>query len=354
MNTTELHPQYVGQVTKRLAAMEINLLGSGSFAELYKALNGEYRRLLCADAVSLLLRKRDGLDIDFAVSDSDSEGRTDLSIHSVEPEWIDHHTDSTCAGAWVGDYDPLKHAEYFSHTPQPLHTVVLLPLSRRAKTIGVLAFATGDWRDPFAMASIASLNRLAAIVAVCVENLYNHELLRQVSLHDPLTGLFNRRFFDDHIERALSLALRGGWPLSCVYFDIDFFKRINDTHGHAAGDVVLQTIATRLKPLLRSGEELARVGGEEFCIVLKQADQSIGAMVAERVRNAVATKPIYVPDCGEIDISISCGVADSAHLTLFERDCAARKLVENADEALYRAKQNGRNRVEVFTPTSNH
>ncbi|MEM7292652.1 MAG: GGDEF domain-containing protein, partial [Pseudomonadota bacterium] len=172
------------------------------------------------------------------------------------------------------------------------------------------------------------------------------------SLRDPLTGLYNRRYFTEHLSASLARGLRGGWPVCCVYLDVDHFKRVNDEHGHAAGDAVLCHLAKTLTTQLRSGEVVARYGGEEFCLLLADAKAQTGVAVAERIRASVAKTPIELPSGAWIDLTVSCGVADSCGLNAFEQRTGAQRLLQQADEALYQAKRNGRNRVVSSTVSS--
>jgi two-component system cell cycle response regulator len=160
----------------------------------------------------------------------------------------------------------------------------------------------------------------------------------EMAVTDPLTGLRNRRYVRRHLEGVL----RSGGA-AVLLLDVDRFKSVNDTHGHAAGDVVLREIAERLRTHLRSADVVARYGGEEFMVVVAGAAAEEGRLVAERLRAAVAQDPIAA--AGRLlDVTLSIGVAGGPGGT------AADALVAAADAALYRAKNAGRNRVEVAAP----
>ncbi len=160
-------------------------------------------------------------------------------------------------------------------------------------------------------------------------------LLGERASTDPLTGLANRRVFDESLEEEVSRSHRHHRPFSLAVLDIDHFKQVNDRHGHQAGDHVLATIAAHLAAPGRPGETVARIGGEEFAILLPEADQDAGTAACERRRMTVAS--LQFPGIGRV--TISAGVA-----TLGESESAS-DLVEQADRALYRAKQTGRDRV---------
>lgn len=167
------------------------------------------------------------------------------------------------------------------------------------------------------------------IVNAELSKLYEETLT--LSLHDALTGLANRRLMETELERDIARAKRSGEPLSALMIDVDHFKRYNDTHGHSAGDRLLQVIAKTISEEIRATDLAARYGGEEFTVILPDTSLKNALGVADRIRSAV--------EMGT-GVSVSIGVAS------FQSDMDALKFLDKADEALYRAKQNGRNRVE--------
>jgi len=173
-----------------------------------------------------------------------------------------------------------------------------------------------------------------------VEQAY-HDAIFELVVRDGLTGVFNKRKFDEEIEREFARATRYERPLSLILVDIDFFKAVNDRHGHLAGDFVLQQVAARMQRVLRAEEVLARVGGEEFAVVCPETDAAGAVEVAEKLRNEVAREPCR---SGTISISVTCsfGVAQRTPAM-----ASSTELSAVADAALYRSKQNGRNRVTI-------
>ncbi|KRC17599.1 sensor domain-containing diguanylate cyclase [Acidovorax sp. Root217] len=159
--------------------------------------------------------------------------------------------------------------------------------------------------------------------------------LEELATTDPLTGLRNRRAFDSHLEQELAIVQRRGTPLSLLMLDVDHFKRVNDTLGHDGGDRVLQAIAGHLKACARTVDVVARVGGEEFAVILPSTGEAGAHEVGERMRQAVENGP-----WDEMPVTISVGVA-----TLVDGEDAER-IYGRADAALYAAKQAGRNRVQ--------
>ncbi len=170
--------------------------------------------------------------------------------------------------------------------------------------------------------------------------------LKALATTDALTGLGNKRAFDDHLEAEVARARRAGEDLSVVFLDIDHFKRVNDTWGHATGDAVLETVGRRLSSVLRRYDRAFRTGGEEFVVVAPGADRDTAQRIAERIRRFVSDIPFEVPEVGALSVTTSAGAATLAD------DEPAQKMVARADSHLYEAKRRGRNRVvSALSPT---
>ena len=166
-----------------------------------------------------------------------------------------------------------------------------------------------------------------------------NERLRQLVIRDPLTGLFNRRHWRYIMLRELERCRRHRRPMSVLMIDIDHFKQVNDRFGHVVGDRVLTAVARRLESEIRTPDSLARLGGEEFAVLLPETGLDEAVAAAERLRRAV--HKIGLPALPELDVRVSIGVAAGARLDDDEIDV----LVAAADEALYQAKRAGRDRV---------
>jgi diguanylate cyclase (GGDEF)-like protein len=165
--------------------------------------------------------------------------------------------------------------------------------------------------------------------------------LYDMATRDPLTGAYNRRFLNDRLGSEWAWAVRHRRPCTLVAMDIDFFKRINDTYGHAAGDEVLKGVVAVVHRTIRKEDLFARVGGEEFILLARATSLAEGVVLAERVRSAVERSTFNANGTG-IPVTISLGVATSSDPSIETPD----HLMMRADEWLYSAKQNGRNRVE--------
>jgi two-component system cell cycle response regulator len=168
----------------------------------------------------------------------------------------------------------------------------------------------------------------------------NVQMKIEAAITDALTGLHNRRYMETHVGTLVEQALSRGKPLTVLVLDIDYFKSINDTHGHDAGDDVLREFALRIKKSIRGIDLACRYGGEEFVVVMPETDLAVATMVAERLRRKIANEPFAIQqDARTIEVTISIGIA-----TLGGGDNAA-SVLKRADQALYRAKRDGRNRV---------
>jgi two-component system cell cycle response regulator len=163
----------------------------------------------------------------------------------------------------------------------------------------------------------------------------------EMAITDPLTGLYNRRYMESHLATQIEQAAARGKPLTVLVIDIDYFKAINDSHGHDAGDDVLREFATRIRKSIRGIDLACRYGGEEFVVVMPETDMAVGTIVAERLRRRIASEPFSIQQGGgSIEVTISIGIA-----TLDTADDNATSVLKRADQALYRAKRDGRNRV---------
>jgi len=169
----------------------------------------------------------------------------------------------------------------------------------------------------------------------------NYERSLALALTDSLTGLYNRRYLMAHLDGLMSRAAEGAQGPAVLMLDIDFFKRVNDTHGHAAGDAVLREVASRIARHVRGFDLVARYGGEEFVVVMPETQLAVAAMVAERLRKMIAAKPISLGEGeGELELTISAGIAVTR-----EGGDSPTAILQRADKALYEAKGRGRNCV---------
>jgi diguanylate cyclase (GGDEF)-like protein len=233
------------------------------------------------------------------------------------------------------------HAEAAARAGRP-HACV--PLSAHGEIIGLLHLA---WPAGHALADTeqALAAMLAEQLSFALGNLRLREALREQSVRDGLTGLFNRRYLEATLDRELARAARAGTPLAVVMADIDHFKRINDTLGHDAGDDVLRAIARKLLGSVRASDIVCRYGGEEFVVLMPDASAEAAVARAERLRASLAE--LDPPQgAGKVlpRVTVSAGVAAYP-----DHAGSGAALIALADEALYAAKRNGRDQVRMFT-----
>lgn len=245
----------------------------------------------------------------------------------------------------LGHCTPGMQALLFPDFTRPLASIAVTPMVLQNRVIGCLA--QGSTRPGHFAADRATdmLEHLAAVIALCTDNVVNHERLREDGLTDPLTGLANRRFFDRRLFEEVERWFRHGSALSCLLCDIDHFKSVNDRFGHQVGDQVLQKVAQVLGSDLRGSDVLARYGGEEFVLLLPDTGIVRAGEIAERLRQRVAA--LQPGGGGEhtVGVSISVGVAGLGGEIKLEQEEARNWLLQQADQALYQAKTSGRNQV---------
>jgi diguanylate cyclase (GGDEF)-like protein len=244
---------------------------------------------------------------------------------------------------WLGPFGPEAHALLFPANV-PVRSVALLPLLRQDCTIGSLNMGS-DRGDRFTAEHATDfLRHLAAIAAFCLENAVNRARLTRSGFTDVLTGLHNRRYLQSRLREELARCRREPSALTCLMIDVDHFKRINDRHGHLAGDEVLRQVARRVERAVRGSDVAARYGGEEFVILLPGTDPEAGGQLAERIRRTVADETFAITSSAEpLRITVSIGVAE--HRAGDDLDVAGETLLARADVALYEAKAGGRNSV---------
>jgi len=197
---------------------------------------------------------------------------------------------------------------------------------------------------PFHPAEVlARINAARRVVEMQQQLVDMARQLEELSGRDELTGIFNRRHFGTTLDRTFNHSHRYQRPLSVAILDVDHFKVINDSFGHQAGDAVLAEVAKRFSRSVRSSDCLARYGGEEFVVLLPETQLEDAVSFGEKLRAAIASVPVPIAEGRELPVTVSVGTASLAH-TQFN---SSSEMIDAADQALYRAKRNGRNRVEA-------
>ncbi len=321
-----------------------------------------------AEMVEYVLNAQDFFDLDyigFCLIDAKDELKKFLQEDGFElkenPQLIFFNDNEVLQVAFGGSNSPylgkfksLKCASFFAVDEQP-SSVAVIPLVRRGQCLGALSMGsltTDRFTDTMATDFI---EHMTSVVGVCLENHLNYEMMKRTSLIDTLTGVNNRRFLEQRLGEEIDRVQRSSEPLSCFFLDVDFFKKVNDTYGHQAGDQVLVAVANVIREQLRNNDVLARYGGEEFVALLANIDEAMAVDIAERIRKKIKSLAIEAQN-EVISVTISIGSvtykpAKRSHLSSTE---IGVDLIHQADEALYKAKNSGRDKVVSAGIMSDH
>jgi diguanylate cyclase (GGDEF)-like protein len=219
------------------------------------------------------------------------------------------------------------------------HAAMALPIEVGGATAAVLFITRIGAESAFSELECGIADLLTAQIAIALQNADLHARVADSALRDPLTGLLNRRFFDEAVETAYANARRAGSELSLIVLDLDRFSAVNNEYGHAVGDAVLRRVAKAIRGATREGDVLVRYGGEEFVVIAPATDGDGAVAAAERIRAAVAASGAELVDGRDVQLTVSAGVASLVDET------DGRGLFRAADSALLAAKRAGRDRV---------
>jgi two-component system cell cycle response regulator len=242
-------------------------------------------------------------------------------------------------------FDGLRLCSQLRSLPEGRHVPILVVVSDgdRRKLTQALEMGVNDY-----LTRPVDKNELVARVRTQLRKKryadrlrHNVQLSLEMAITDQLTGLHNRRYMSRHLDTLVGNARKNGRPLAFVIMDIDYFKQVNDTYGHDIGDEVLKEFATRINANVRGLDLACRYGGEEFVVVMPDTDMSFAYSISERLRQSIETTPVKISRSPHaLNITISIGIA-----SLEDGDASAEALLRRADQALYRAKRSGRNKV---------
>jgi diguanylate cyclase (GGDEF)-like protein len=329
---------------RRFDRLERRLIGADSLLELIGLVLSGYKQAFGIDFVSLAL-----VDKDYEVARVVGGAGRELApegLRLFEAAELLEALYGEARDPWLGNFDARHHAWLFDCPPGTVASLALLPLVRQGELIGSLHFGSASAERYASGFGTDFLERLAAVVSICLESALARERLKQAGLTDQLTGVQNRRYFDHRCPVEISQARRYRHPLACMFLDVDRFKRINDVYGHPSGDEVLRSVASSIQAQLRAGDTVARYGGEEFVVLLPQSELHHACQIAERIRVTIERQAFYALTGQPIKVTVSIGVAMLPKELSGENDALAERLVATADKALYEAKHGGRNCVK--------
>ena len=308
-------------------------------------------RAICETALEVTAAARGAL-VRWHPNSNDGEVQSVSEGHRIAEGWPiseDSQVGTMCKNGlpqvWEDARMIARHTRIYGawETPRPIGSLAIIPLKREAGVIGAIVIE-GDEPGDVLIAEVRNVRLLAAIAAVSLETMWEIEEVTRRARTDQLTGLANRRHFDEQITRVLAETDRFGGSASLVVADIDYFKAVNDTYGHDGGDAVLQSVAQTFQDGVRNVDTCARYGGEEIAVLLPQTGLDGARDFAERLRKAIEGR--VVSHLGrDISVTASFGVA-----TYPESVPTHDGLFAAADRALYQAKAEGRNRVRCSLP----
>ncbi len=243
------------------------------------------------------------------------------------------------------DYDPLRLCSQFRSLERTRFLPILIITEQGADDMVIRALDLGV--NDYIVRPVDPNELVARSLTQLRRKRYNDRLRASVkqtfelAVTDPLTGLNNRRYLDNHLNVLFNRSMARGRPLSVLITDIDRFKQVNDTYGHDGGDQVLKEFATRVRSTVRGADLACRYGGEEFVVVMPDTSPEVAAAVAERLRAAIESTPFLLKSSGEtLNITASFGISSRISSVI-----TPDQLMKQADLALYQAKNTGRNRV---------
>lgn len=329
----------------RLNANMLRLLAANDLASLIDIILNQYRAEAQLDVVTLTLIDAE-YEIRRTLKNDGFKFANFPGLIFVDSRYRLRSRLSDDLSPLLGKCDEKQKEFYFPRYEllEPV-SMAILPLIRNRKLVGSLNL--GSYQDERFIEGAATdfFQQFTSVVAICIENALNQERIKQLGLIDPLTGVHNRRYFDQRLTEEINRASRSQKPISCLFLDIDHFKKFNDEYGHQIGDRVLQEIASIIKAQMRRSDVMARFGGEEFSVLLTNTDTKLATEIADRIRYIIADSEYELSETVRSRITISVGVATMLPEHGCDTEETGQKLIAKADSALYEAKDKGRNKV---------
>lgn len=227
---------------------------------------------------------------------------------------------------------------------EKVQTLFCQPVVQRGQVVAVICVGAMD-RQLSQEEIIRLMSLMSNLTSIAIENAQLMEKTREQAIRDGLTGLYNHRYFHEVLEKQLDLAQKEGRPIGLFMVDIDHFKNFNDTYGHQAGDFVLQETARLLKSQAETSDFAARYGGEEFVLILSRPDVKSMVQTAQKIRR---TTEASVFQSGKVNLKVTISLGGAIYQSSEGKPLKKDELIKRADQALYQAKEGGRNRVCVY------
>ncbi len=301
------------------------------------------RKVVSADIVSLTVLEREtgryllraATDVDATVLGREIRAGEGLAGRAIRDRTV------VVDDSYAADRFPIAYRD----TSEPITLLGAgIPLLRDGVVVGAISVMRRDRSRPFRPIEHEAMELLAGHAALAISNAFLHTEVEKLATHDPLTGLHNRRYFDEAFSRLIAAWRRSPHEdrhsVAAIMFDLDHFGDFNKQHGHQVGDVVLRTFAGVLRSRFRDADLVARFGGEEFVVVLEGATRDDAVRIADEVRGLLANRPVQDDDGARLPVTVSAGCAQ-----IDEAEPTAEQLLRTADVALFMAKRAGRNRV---------
>lgn len=322
------------QVLKTLLDVSRLISSNYPMPKVIKRISGKLRKLLNTDDCSIMILNEKSKELAFC----ESSGLTHWEMKNIKftvgegvAGWVAKHKKPVL----IADVREDARFKVVQDQKRKMVSMISAPLMVKSRVIGVVSLTTRDESHLFTQDELELVVLMSAHISLALEN----NRLYEISVMDGLTNVYNRRYLEQRLSEEVAYSRRYGKPLTVVMLDIDFFKNLNDTYGHQAGDHVLVKVSGLLSEALREYDIVARYGGEEFAVILPTTPKQKGASIAERLRVSISEHDFKFKD-QEISTSISLGVA-----CFPEEGDSPEALIASADKALYEAKDRGRNQV---------
>lgn len=332
------------EILKVLLSLSKEISSQTPMQKVVKRMTLSLQKVLGADECSILILDEGSRELAFSESSGLSKwevGNIRFRMGEGVAGWVARYKKPVL----IPDVNIDPRFVQFSKQRRRIQSMICVPLVTKRTLIGAVSLTTRNSDHVFSEEQLEIAVLLAAHISLALEN----NRLYEISVSDGLTNLYNRRYLEGRLHKELAYSKRFHKPLTVLMADIDFFKRLNDTHGHQAGDHALRTFGEILTNSLREYDVVARYGGEEFVVLLPSTPKNQGGSIAERIRVSVARHDFKFR---QISYSLTTSIGVAAYP---ENADTPEGLVRKADFALYQAKGQGRNQVVAFdenrTPT---